>query len=225
MPAILLIRHAQASYGASDYDVLSDLGHAQAAVLDAMLLDRRIRPTIAVTGPARRHRDTARLCERTLAETELAQDARWAEYDTDAILARHATQPVSLEGGDSSGLTSQEFQGVLDEALRRWLLDDDDSAAAHTWHRYLAQIDLALGELAGSLTRGETAVVFTSAGAIAAACCAVLGLSPSSFVDLNRVQVNAGVTKVVSGARGTSLVSFNEHGHLEEADRFLVTYR
>jgi hypothetical protein len=37
------------------------------------------------------------------------------------------------------------------------------------------------------------------------------------------VTVNAGVTKVVRGRSGTTLVSFNEHGHLE-ADG-LVTYR
>jgi hypothetical protein len=34
--------------------------------------------------------------------------------------------------------------------------------------------------------------------------------------------VNASLTKVVVGSRGTSLVSFNEHGHLEPD---AVTYR
>jgi hypothetical protein len=66
-------------------------------------------------------------------------------------------------------------------------------------------------------------VVSTSGGAIAAVCVGLLGVAPETFVALNRVTVNAGVTKVVRGRSGTTLVSFNEHAHLE-ADG-LVTYR
>ena len=39
---------------------------------------------------------------------------------------------------------------------------------------------------------------------------------PDGFLPVNRVAVNAGITKVVVGAQGTTLVSFNEHGHLEQ---------
>jgi len=41
--------------------------------------------------------------------------------------------------------------------------------------------------------------------------------------SFNHVVVNAAITKVVSGRRGVSLISFNEHGHLEPDQ--LVTYR
>jgi hypothetical protein len=44
------------------------------------------------------------------------------------------------------------------------------------------------------------------------------------LVALNRVTVNTGVTKIVSGRAGTSLLSFNDHGHLEGAAE-LLTYR
>ena len=42
---------------------------------------------------------------------------------------------------------------------------------------------------------------------------------------LNRVAVNAGVTKVVAGASGATLVWFNEHAYLERRGRSLLTYR
>jgi broad specificity phosphatase PhoE len=226
VPTILLIRHAQASYGAADYDVLSDLGHEQTATLDGALARRGVEPVVAVIGPARRHRDTAQLCVRTLAGARHVEDQRWGEYDTDGVLAQHATTPVSLTGGaDVNGLTSQEFQVVLDGALTAWLADDSGDGGRHSWSGYLGQVSAALDELGDELETGQTAVVFTSAGAIAAACCAVLGLHSATFVALGRVQVNTGITKIVRGGRGTSLVSFNEHGHLEEADRVLVTYR
>jgi broad specificity phosphatase PhoE len=227
VPVLLLIRHAQASYGAADYDVLSELGRRQSAKLDAALHRRGVRPEVAVTGPARRHRDTATLCEVTLGTRPVTEDERWREYETDAVLARHAASPVRLSevGSGDVGLSSREFQLVLDAALGSWLGEGDADSSLQTWPAYLEQVEAAVYELADSLERGQTALVFTSAGAIAAACCALLDLPPDCFVALNRVQANTGITKVVRGAGGTSLVSFNEHSHLEETDEYLVTYR
>lgn len=70
--------------------------------------------------------------------------------------------------------------------------------------------------------RGDGAL-FTSGGVISALAARLLGLPDSAMVAFNHVVVNATITKVVSGRRGVSLVSFNEHGHLEPDH--LVTYR
>jgi hypothetical protein len=37
--------------------------------------------------------------------------------------------------------------------------------------------------------------------------------------------VNASVTKVLVGRRGTTLVSFNDHAHLDGGEDGLLTYR
>jgi hypothetical protein len=58
---------------------------------------------------------------------------------------------------------------------------------------------------------------------IAALAAQLLGLPDQATVAFNHVVVNAAITKIVSGRRGMSLVSFNEHGHLEPDQ--LVTYR
>ena len=42
------------------------------------------------------------------------------------------------------------------------------------------------------------------------------------WLRLNQVTVNTGVTRIVSGRRGLTLVSYNEHTHLGED---LLTYR
>jgi broad specificity phosphatase PhoE len=80
----------------------------------------------------------------------------------------------------------------------------------------------ALDQVLQELGRGETGMVFTSGGVIAAACVHVLGIDPRALPVLNRTSVNASITKIISGGRGVSLVSFNEHGHLEP---HLVTFR
>ncbi|MDE2077727.1 MAG: histidine phosphatase family protein, partial [Burkholderiales bacterium] len=62
MGAIYLIRHGQASFGASNYDQLSELGHQQARVLGEALLPRLARVDAAVTGTLQRHQATASSC-------------------------------------------------------------------------------------------------------------------------------------------------------------------
>lgn len=50
----------------------------------------------------------------------------------------------------------------------------------------------------------------------------LLGGGEPQWSALHRVAVNSGVTKVVVGSRGSTLVTFNEHSHLPPQ---LVTYR
>ena len=83
----------------------------------------------------------------------------------------------------------------------------------------------AMTAAAGGLGKGQSVLVISSGGTIAALAASVLGLPPSAFVALNQVAVNTGVTKMVLGRSGTTLVSYNEHAHLEEAPGELVTYR
>ena len=219
MPAILLVRHAQASFGGPDYDVLSETGIRQAAVLDRAFAARDLDSVAVVTGPARRQRDTAQLCELTRAGAPVVEDPRWAEYDSEGLVGRYTDKPLSLTDGAT---TSEQFQERLDPVLAKWVTaepqDDPHLARVPRHHQGRPRTRGA------ALERGQTGLVFTSAGSIAAAVCSVLDLNPLTFIPLNRVQVNAAVTKIVVGRRGTSLISFNEHGHLEH-DRELVTYR
>ena len=59
MSQVLLVRHGQASWGADDYDVLSERGVEQSGVLGAALAARGIEPTVLVSGAMRRHHQTA----------------------------------------------------------------------------------------------------------------------------------------------------------------------
>ena len=65
-------------------------------------------------------------------------------------------------------------------------------------------------------------VVFTSGGPVSWIVSHLLGMGTELSNQLNPVTANASYAKVVVGARGTTLVSFNEHGHLEPDH---VTYR
>lgn len=226
MPTVLLVRHAQASFGSADYDVLSPLGVEQAEVLTAALARRNLNVTQIVAGSARRQRETAGplAADRGL---EIETDERWNEYETDEVLAHHAKETVSLErtGAGGGEITSRDFQLVLDEALRDWVQAGAATAAAQTWPDFLGSRVAALEDFAAGLGSGETGIAVTSGGVLGAIGAQLLGEHADLFPRLNKVVVNSGVTKLVVGRGGTSLIAFNEHGHLDEVGAHLLTYR
>ncbi len=228
MPAILLVRHAQASFGAADYDVLSELGHEQARAVARELAERGEPPARIVSGSLVRQRGTADAIAQAAGVAEVATDARWDEYGSEDVLTHHSDAVARLEradGDDAPPLSSRAFQALLDEALLAWIAAGADGPAGEPFPAFAGRVAAALRDLAGSLGSGETAVVCTSGGVVAAVGVALLGVPAGAFVALNRVSVNAGISKVVTGRSGTSLVSFNEHAHLERGRAGLLTYR
>jgi broad specificity phosphatase PhoE len=224
LPTVLLIRHAQASFGASSYDLLSELGHRQAAELGRALARRRIVPDQVVSGSLSRQLDTARASR----QPQAAIDARWNEYDADLVLAHHSTSTARLEHAPDEPcrvVKPAEFQLALDEALRRWLEAGAASDCPETWPEFLSRINEALSDVTAPLGRGQTALVFSSGGVIAAVAAALINAPAEAFVALNRVAVNTAITKIAVGTRGRTLISYNDHSHLDEADSRLVTYR
>jgi broad specificity phosphatase PhoE len=225
MPTVLLVRHGQASFGAADYDVLSEIGHRQAEIVAASLAERGYRPDRLFSGTLRRQQETAAAFT-ALGALDLEVEPRWDEFDTDDVLAHHSDSSLRIQSdGAGETLTNRGFQAVLEPALAEWVAHAERSPAAQTWSQFSSAGPAALADLAGRLKPGETAVVVTSGGAIAAAVGGLLGAPNEVFAALNRTIVNAGVTKLTIGSSGTNVVSFNDHSHLELVDRALVTYR
>ena len=210
MPVVLLVRHGQASFGADDYDVLSELGQRQSARVGAELTRRGLRDPVPVAGGLRRQQDTALLA---LPGTPLRVDRRWDEYDHLGLLERYPSD------GRSDG-SSRSVQVLLDAALRSWV-DDPDGG----WEGFAGAAAAALHDLVADLGDGRDAVAVTSGGVVAAVCADLLGLGSGGVVALNRVTVNGGITKLVVGRGGVSLVAFNDHAHFEGSSRDLLTYR
>ncbi|HVV12817.1 histidine phosphatase family protein [Amycolatopsis sp.] len=220
MGAIYLIRHGQASFGEADYDRLSGLGVEQGAVVGAELLRRGVRFTEARCGSLVRQRKTAETVLDWLgAGTPAKEDPRWNEYDHVDVVAHHGGG-VPQEATDSRG-----YQAVLDGALAEWVGAGEASPCAETWPAFLARVRGALDELVSVLRKGENAVVFTSGGVIGTLAGLLLGKPEAGLQKLNRVTVNAGITKLVTGRGGVTLLTFNEHPHFEGGAARLLTYR
>jgi broad specificity phosphatase PhoE len=227
LPAILLLRHAQASFGAADYDVLSARGHDQAVAVAEELRRRNLVVARVISGTLTRQRETAGPVARSLRQ-ELEICSQWDEYDSDDVMTHHSGSPARQDVRPDAGgpaVTSRQFQDVLEPALASWIAAGPDGPASETWEAFAGRTVGAVRDLADELGPGQTAVVCTSGGVIAAITAALLAVPAQTFVALNRVTINTGLTMLAHGRSGTSLVSFNEHAHLQRPGGSLLTYR
>lgn len=219
MGMILLIRHGQASWGADDYDALSERGHEQARLLGAALAARGIAPDSAVHGGMRRHRETWEgLAEGAGWALEPTTDPDWAEFDHLDVGA--LIPPIA------SDATPREVQRWVEESNDRWVAAGDDPAGDYreSFSAFTARVDAALQRT----PRKGTVVVVTSGGPIALAASGLLSAGGKARTDLwSRMHVlcvNTGVTRLIAGTRGLSLVTFNEDTHFD-AQPQMRTYR
>lgn len=222
MATIYLVRHGQASFGADDYDVLSPLGVAQAETLGRALAPRLPTVDLVVTGAMRRHRETAAACLGAMGAGVAAgagaslEDAGWNEFDHDAVLAVH--EPRYRDRGAwmaSLGPDPGEaMRRTYGDAMARWIGGAHDGYP-ETWSAFRARAEAALATLVARLGRSRTALVFTSGGPIAAIAGALLGVPEDARLHIAGQLVNAGVTKLVAGARGVRLSTLNDHAHFD----------
>lgn len=234
MAVVWLVRHAQASFGEDDYDVLSPVGERQAGVLGRRLASLA-RVDRLVHGGLRRQAHTAELCLDAVTRARAdgrpveVEDARWDEYDhrelLAASLATEADQQAFAAELAEAPDRRRAFQARFEEAVTRWVEGADDGDYAEPYPAFRARVRAALDALVADLVRSETAVVVTSGGVIGAVVADHLGLDAAGWAALNRVIVNTSVTKLVAGRRGVTLVTVNDHAHLETEPRELLTYR
>jgi broad specificity phosphatase PhoE len=212
MGTIHLVRHGQASFGAADYDQLSELGTEQAGALGVSWEASGWAPTTAVAGGMKRHAQTAIATIDAYGGDGYDVDERWDEYDHLA-LAR-AQDPASL------GADPRAFQASLNRAITAWM--GGDTPAGETYADFRGRVLGALEQAVSQATTGRSVAVFTSGGPIAAVTSQLLAGDDSLFQRLNDVVINASVTTVIVGRSGPRLLAFNEHAHLP---RDMMTFR
>ncbi|MCW2794684.1 histidine phosphatase family protein [Nocardioides sp.] len=228
MGVLLLVRHGQASFGAEDYDVLSDLGWEQSRRLGRWLSERGVRPDVILRGDMKRHRDTVEAMKAGSAGVSRSEvDQGWNEFDHLGVVGALSRSGAGLPTGRD--LDRREFQQAFELATQRWTGGENDADYPETYAAFRSRVAAALERASAAAGPGGTVAVISSGGPIAAVCAALVdptGEDPATFARLwgrfNTVCVNTAVTRVVVGSTGSRLLTFNEHPHL---DGDLITYR
>ena len=214
MATLYLVRHAQASLGASDYDQLSPLGLRQSVRLGHYFASRRLNFDTVVTGTLRRHAQTLAGISEGLNLPLLA--APWPglnEYDSQALIA--AIKPEPLTDVSSDALYRQHFR-LLRQALLKWMLGHTLPVGLPDWQAFRQGVVDVLQHIQTS--GAQNVLLVSSGGPIACAISHVLATPPESTVELNMRLRNTSVTELTVTPKHLTLQTYNTLPHLEAAE-------
>ena len=239
MASIFLIRHAQASFGTSDYDYLSPLGIQQARTAGEFLGATAGPITRIVSGPLRRQRDTAAAIAAMLREArgdapQIDTDPRLDELRIDEHIARMAPTLADRSGELAADLaqantSSRAYQKVIRRVFLHWQQLSHDSEP-ETWPAFAARAREAIRDIAARSTRGESTVAVSSGALIAAIAQHVLGIPDNCTYGLFEALKNCSITHFLHSDCRISLSSFNDTTYLaalgmSRGATSLITYR
>ena len=212
MGKLYLVRHGQASFGAADYDQLSDLGRRQCERLGAWFRSHGLRFDAVLTGTLKRHAQSLAAIETGLGVTHKAQvQPELDEYDSHALIR-------SVHDGELPTVTNAaearvHFQ-LLREGLARWMNGQTHPQGMLRYAAFVAGIDATLAHVR-ERHAGGTALIVSSGGPISMAIGHVLGLQPDNVIELNLHLRNSALCELRMTPKRLHLVTFNTLPHLD----------
>ncbi len=225
MAEIICVRHGQASFGADNYDQLSERGYLQARLLGIHLSQAGTKLNKIISGSLQRQLQTAQgvievYQEKGLEVPEVCVDERWNELE--AELQIKAFLPVLCETRPeldslrrTSRTDSKSLQKLLEASFRYWVEENPEHELLESWKEAQSRIKSALKSIADQFESGATTAVFSSGGTISIAASGVLGLPDTHVYPLFEQLLNASMTKLIYTKEKVTLKSFNEHAYLE----------
>lgn len=214
MGELLVIRHGQASFGADNYDKLSELGHRQSAAVGQALRDMGWAPDRTITGTLIRQKETLASMGFAAGDTHPG----FNEYDfTDLLNARYKGNVPDLVKGDRK----THFR-TLRETVFEWQADQIEGPS-ETWATFTGRVEAA--RQTACATGAERVLVVSSGGVIGQLVASSLSAPDKMMMTLNLQIKNTSVTKFVFTERAFFLHEFNATPHIApDVAAELLTY-
>ncbi|KQP21758.1 histidine phosphatase family protein [Pseudorhodoferax sp. Leaf267] len=219
MGTLYLVRHGQASFGADDYDQLSEQGQRQSQRLGEYFAFKGLAFEAVLTGTLKRHAQTfagIRSGMEAAGAPALPEPSAWPglnEYDSVAVIA--AVHPEALQKPSTPELYKHHFR-LLRQGLARWMAGDAQPVGMPSYAEFSAGIAAALEHVRTRHT-GNVLLV-SSGGPISTAVGQVLGTAPETTIDLNMRIRNSAVTEFVYTPSRHVLLTYNTLPHLDHPD-------
>jgi broad specificity phosphatase PhoE len=212
MGTLYLVRHGQASFGAADYDQLSDLGRRQCERLGAWFRAHGRRFDAVLSGTLKRHAQSLAAIETGMGTQHTVQArSELNEYDSHALIRTVHSGPLAQVGNPAEARV--HFQ-MLREGLSRWMQGQTRPEGMLRYAAFIAGIDETLTQVRERHANG-TALVVSSGGPISMAVGHVLGLQPEGVIELNLHLRNSAVCELRMTSKRFNLITFNTLPHLD----------
>ena len=233
MTQLVLIRHGQASFGAANYDRLSETGERQARLVGRHLAAAGQRFDVMLAGDLQRQQRTAELVNADFDDPPaIHTDPAFNEYDADAIFAAYT--PRVFEDNPELGAVRDQlktdrrlFQKVFEQVTRHWLAGTPhEHDGCESWQDFKARVQAALARLRSEYPRDARIGLCSSGGPIAISIATATGAPDDKAIELNWSIYNAAVAELRTTRDGWRMLGFNDIAALRAAgDDSLVTFR
>jgi len=214
MSMLHLVRHGQASFGADDYDKLSDLGWRQSKRLGEYWRSKQQAFDWVIMGTLRRHEETWRgisdglgLASEALPVT---RTAHLNEYDSAAVIA--TVHPEPLGKADTPETYRRHFR-LLRKGLQLWMQGQVQPKGMPRYADFKAGIAQVLQDIC--MGSHQRVLIVSSGGPIATAVGHVLGTPAETTIELNFHIRNSAVSELRFNPKGHRLISYNTLNHLD----------
>jgi broad specificity phosphatase PhoE len=238
MSMLTLVRHAQASLFADDYDVLSPKGETQARLLGEFWGRRQVGFDEVYCGPRVRQRQTAAIvgaaftrAGRTWPEPVALPELD--EYDLGGVL--HTLAPdlarqdpafaelLARYRRDEAGPDRERnFRRVFETLTRHWVTTPRSHDGVEGFPAFRDRVERALRRVMEKSGSGRRVALFTSGGFIGTSVRLALDAPDRMALEVNWRVRNCSLTEFVFTKDRLTLDSFNALPHLE--DPALWTY-
>jgi broad specificity phosphatase PhoE len=216
MGTLYLVRHGQASFGADDYDQLSELGERQSVRLGEYFAEREIHFDGLIAGTLQRHKQTLAGILRGMKRA--GEHLAWEglnEYDSEAVIA--TVHPDKLEKPTSPEMVRHHFR-LLRDGLAQWMAGTTTPRGMPTYPEFVAGVAGALDHVRAN-HNGQNVLVVTSGGPISTAVGYVLRTPPETTIELNLRIRNTSITEFAFTPKRHVLVGYNAIPHLDAPQR------
>jgi len=233
MSELFLIRHAQASFGAENYDKLSSLGHKQSVWLGEYFAEQEFEFDTMFYGDMVRHRETLeglhkglknhpnfiKLNEKIVNATVFSQ---LNEFDFKAVAEGFFINHPDIKPDKNADRS--EFYRVFKMAMLAWANGELDDFVPEKFSEFKTRV-LDFINILTQTHRGEKVVAVTSGGAIGMAISSLLGANIEAMIELNLQIRNTSITHCFFNEKKARLHSFNSVPHLDNLlKREFITY-
>ncbi|WP_339723942.1 histidine phosphatase family protein [uncultured Paraglaciecola sp.] len=218
MSEFYLVRHGQASFGAKNYDKLSELGHQQARWLGEYFTARGIDFSHAFMGDMVRHRETAQGILGGVSQTPtVTVDTGFNEFNFKNIGDSYLSLNPQSQLPDNP--KPADFYRLLKLAMYAWsenLLHTE--SLDESWSDFKSRVQGALHKVCQQ-DSDKPILIVSSGGAISMLLSLVLGLDAKQVIELNMQVRNTSISHFYFNKSTIRLSSFNNIPHLDSPDR------
>ncbi len=228
---LTLVRHAQASFHAADYDCLSPLGEQQSRWLGGYFAARGLGFDAFLTGTLRRHHQTLAGIAEGMGAGAMKPTLELPgldEYDFRALVGAFVTaepEHPMVRAHHADTRDKPAFYRVLRLALQAWADERLQGPLPESWAQFHERVDAAAAEMQRVSADHARILAIGSGGAMAMLLGGRLGLAAPQIVDLNLQIRNTSLSHFFLNREKFLLASWNAVPHLEAADRAnTITY-